>query len=141
MNGKSSDCDGEPTCCVIPKEIDNKNPKLWPLRRAAAMLVSAWVSKLKKEDRKLAYRSLVGLLSEKDYCLKLTAVDVFRILIDDWAFREEDFLEYSSATLGNLASMVEECEDLDTQVKVRYEDSCLLVSSRPWGVVGSVFVR
>lgn len=83
------------------------------------MLVGAWVSKLKNVDRKLAYQSLLSLLSETDYCLKLTAVDIYRILIDDWAFREEDFLEYSSATLRSLASMVEECEDLDTQVKVR----------------------
>ncbi|GMH34265.1 hypothetical protein BSKO_02099 [Bryopsis sp. KO-2023] len=103
---------------TLVQELNNKNPKLWPLRRQAAILAGAWVSELKDEDRTVAYRGLAGLLSEADLCLKLTAVSVLRLLIDDWAFQEKNFVEFAGPVLESLAQVLQSAEDLETQIKV-----------------------
>lgn len=45
-------------------------------------------------------------------------MDVLRILIDDWAFKEGDFVEYGGQAIEILTKILDESNDLETQTKV-----------------------
>eukprot|EP00879_Flechtneria_rotunda_P025885 GHRR01027540.1.p1 GENE.GHRR01027540.1~~GHRR01027540.1.p1 ORF type:complete len:987 (+),score=414.93 GHRR01027540.1:174-3134(+) len=99
------------------------------LPRAAARLVGHWVADLKATDRPAVYRALTVLLVQPssadkqqqhkpDVVLQLAAVSAMRIIVDDFGFESEGFVEVLPAVMQALTGMLATSQELDTQTQV-----------------------
>ena len=100
------------------QELADTSPENRPLRRRAGLLLGQWVSKLKAQDRPAAYRALLGLIADDDFCTSLAGVSALHDLINDWDFQEEPFLEFVSPTLQLLAGQLHAASQYETQLQV-----------------------
>ncbi|DBA79077.1 hypothetical protein WJX77_002150 [Trebouxia sp. C0004] len=103
---------------TLVQEIADQSPAARPLRRRAGLLVGQWVGKLKGEDRPLAYRALLSLLADPDPAMQLAAVASLHALIDDWEFREDQFLDLVGPCFQLLANFMQSAVDFDSQLQI-----------------------
>ena len=102
---------------LLPEMMD-KHHSMCVLRRRCAYVLGAWVAEIPQEARPGCYSALLSLLSSSDMCLKLTALSTFKILIDDWNFYEDQFLEFCWPVLRCLFDMTQLASEFDTQLQV-----------------------
>lgn len=92
-----------------------------PLRRAAMRVVSAWVSKLKKEEKPPIYRALIDALSISnagdDPVIYLSSIAALNNMIEDWEFDEEQFLPYVPAAFQSLTVILQRSAEYQTQLE------------------------
>lgn len=89
-----------------------------PVRRAAIRLLRFWISKIRKEDRKLVYSALVKGISDPDAGISLAATASLRALVDDWDFDESEFIEFVSPIFQSLSQLLDTTVELDAQIDI-----------------------
>ena len=90
-----------------------------PLRRRALLVIGEWTPRLHESDRPAAYQAVLQLLMSEDAALQLAAVSALQSLVDDWDFREEQFVGIAGAAFAALTPVLRSAEDYDAQLQVR----------------------
>lgn len=100
--------------------MSDGSPAAPPLRRRVALLLGRWVADLAEADRPAAYRALLSMLAEgADPAAQLAAVSALHSLIDDFGFREEQFMEFVGPSFQLLAAFLQSASEFDSQIQVR----------------------
>ncbi|KAL3137934.1 hypothetical protein ABBQ38_005181 [Trebouxia sp. C0009 RCD-2024] len=103
---------------TLVQEVADESAAGRPLRRRAGLLIGQWVGKLKGEDRPMAYRALLSLLADADPAMQLAAVASLHALIDDWEFREDQFLDLVGPCFQLLANFMLSAAEFDSQLQI-----------------------
>ncbi|KAL3150483.1 hypothetical protein ABBQ32_000305 [Trebouxia sp. C0010 RCD-2024] len=103
---------------TLVQEVADESAAGRPLRRRAGLLIGQWVGKLKGEDRPMAYRALLSLLADADPAMQLAAVASLHALIDDWEFREDQFLDVVGPCFQLLANFMLSAAEFDSQLQI-----------------------
>lgn len=123
----------EARACKDLQELADASPEHKPLRRRVAILIGQWVPQLKGEDRPTVYRALLDLLADEDFGVSMAGVAAFQDLVDDWAFTEDQFIDFVSPCFQLLALRLQASREYETQIQVKrlYKDSFTLEQYSP----------
>jgi len=102
---------------TLLQELAEGRQEFKPVRRRVARLIAQWVARVEHEDRPAVYRGLIEAMTVQDACMQLTAVDALRTLIDDWNFRDEQFVEFVGPTMTVLVRNLSDASELDSQTQ------------------------
>ncbi|KAK9787255.1 hypothetical protein WJX73_002919 [Symbiochloris irregularis] len=103
---------------ALAMELANESWESRPLCRRALLLLGQWTAKLAGEDRPAVYRTVLHLMSNQDAALQLAAVSTLQALVDDWDFREEQFVEVAGVAFSALTPLLQCTDDYDAQMQV-----------------------
>ena len=102
----------------MSQDLADASPEAKPLRRRALLVISQWTPRLHEHDRPAVYQAVLQLLSHEDAALQLAAVATLQALVDDWDFREEQFVGIAGAAFAALTPVLRSAEDYDAQLQV-----------------------
>ena len=92
------------------------------------LVIGQWTPRLLGDDRPVVYRIVLQLLSHQDAALQLAAVSTLQAMVDDWDFREDQFVPVAGAAFAALAPVLQAAEDYDAQLQARSRQRAFCVA-------------
>lgn len=88
------------------------------IRRRVVWLLGQWTGvKLSSALRPALYAAMLPLLQpHEDMVVRLTACNTIKMVVDDFEFNTEQFLDYLEPSFGLLFLLLKECHECDTKV-------------------------
>lgn len=108
------------------QELGDQSKAAKPLRRRALLIVGQWTPKLHERDRPAVYHAVLQMLGDQDAALQLAAVATLQSLVDDWDFREDQFVDIAGPAFAALMPVLQSAEDYDAQLQARAACPCRL---------------
>ncbi|KAH6564693.1 hypothetical protein BASA62_007741 [Batrachochytrium salamandrivorans] len=110
----------------LVNEASGRDPGLKVIRRRVACVIGQWVQvKAPAELRPTLYQTLLSLMSrEDDLVVRLTAVDNFRICVDDFDFQTVPFQPYLESSITVFIELLQDVDEFESKMKIL---NCLLV--------------
>lgn len=102
------------------QDMVDARPQSRPLRRRAALLVGAWVTDIKPADKPAVYRAMLSLMADDDEAIALAGFKAMHSLIDDWGFREHEFLDFVEPSFKMAALQMRAVNDHESQLQVHF---------------------
>lgn len=103
---------------ALIQELGDQSKAAKPLRRRALLIVGQWTPKLHERDRPAVYHAVLQMLGDQDAALQLAAVATLQSLVDDWDFREDQFVDIAGPAFAALMPVLQSAEDYDAQLQV-----------------------
>ena len=93
------------------------------IQRRAMRVVAEFIASIKASQRPSVYAAIVDAIArqqasaEPDVCIQLVAVDTLRVMVEDWDFKDSDFLPFLHPLLSHLPHLLHTCSSFDSHVR------------------------
>lgn len=108
---------------TLVNDVQQVGPGYKVLRRRIAILIGQWITiKVEKENRPLVYQIFQHLLKSEDetndHVVRVTAARQLKLVVDDFTFEIEGFLQYAPDILGRMMGLIQEVENTETKLAI-----------------------
>lgn len=85
-------------------------------------MIGVWIGvKMSSKLYPSVYSDMIKLLrQEEDMVVRLTAANTVRTVVDDLDFHQKSFLEFLEPMFQSLFTLLQQAQECDTKVAVRY---------------------